>query len=93
MEIIIGLVVLVALGFFVFRTKKVEVVDAVPYKVETPAPVVEEAPAKKPRKPRAPKVEVAPAKVKAVKSVAKKAAPKKETAKKPAARTVKSKKV
>jgi hypothetical protein len=50
-------------------------------------------PAKKPRKPRAPKVEVAPAKVKAVKSVAKKAAPKKETAKKPAARTVKSKKV
>jgi uncharacterized membrane protein len=47
-------------------------------------------PVKKPRKPRAAKVEVAPVKVK---SVVKKAAPKKEAAKKPAVRTVKSKKV
>jgi hypothetical protein len=50
-------------------------------------------PVKKPRKPRAAKVEVTSAKTKAVKSVVKKAAPKKEAAKKPAVRTVKSKKV
>jgi hypothetical protein len=50
-------------------------------------------PVKKPRKPRTKKVEVAPAKTTAITSVVKKAAPKKETAKKPAARTVKSKKV
>jgi translation initiation factor IF-2 len=70
MEIIIGLIVLVGLGYFILRPKKVEVAEAVPYKVETPAPVVEEAPAptpapvveeapaKKTRKPRAPKAEV-----------------------------------
>jgi len=51
--------------------------------VEIPqAPVVEEAPAKKPRKPRAPKAEAKPA--------AKKAAPKKAAA--PKAKTTKSKK-
>jgi hypothetical protein len=74
----------------------------IPLVVETPAPVVEavvevapvveavvEAPAKKPRKPRAPKVDAPVAK-----SAAKKAAPvKKAAVKKPAARTaVKSKK-
>ena len=57
MEIIVGLVVLAIAGYFIFRPKKVEeVVEAAPYKVETPVAeqatqaVVESiAPAKKPR--------------------------------------------
>jgi hypothetical protein len=105
MELIIGLIVLVAVGFIIFRKKddqptsqlEVEVKAEAPLKVETPAPVVvegagavdlpatpvvEEAPAKKTRKPRAPKAEATPA--------AKKAAPKKAAA--PKAKTTKSKK-
>jgi BRCT domain type II-containing protein len=101
MELIIGLLVIAAAGYFVFFRKKeeypVEETTKAPYKVEMPvpaqdiapqpvvavegagaveipvAPVVEEAPAKKPRKPRAPKAE---------KPAAKKAAPKKAAAKK-----------
>ena len=66
MELVIGLIVLVAIGVFVFRPKKEA--DAAPvaeYKVETPTPVAEqatqavveslvEAPAKKPRAKKAP---------------------------------------
>ena len=100
MELIIGLLVIAAAGYFVFFRKKeeypVEETTSAPYKVEMPvpagdiapqplvvegagaieipvAPVVEEAPAKKPRKPRAPKAE---------QPAAKKAAPKKAAAKK-----------
>jgi hypothetical protein len=115
MELIIGLIVIAAIGYFVFFRKKDEpLVASAPYKVDvTPAPaapvvepeavvvaenavvpeaVVEaavEAPAKKPRKPRAPKAEAVVEK----KPVAKKPAAKKPVAKKPAARSVvKSKK-
>jgi hypothetical protein len=123
MELIIGLIVIAAIGYFVFFRKKDEpLVASAPYKVDvTPAPVapvveppavvttpvvevapaetvvtapeavveVAEAPAKKPRKPRAPKVEAVVEK----KPVAKKPAAKKPVAKKPAARSVvKSKK-
>jgi len=118
MEYIIGIAVIVILGYLAFRMSKSSVdsssVDAAtptlapvveapaPVVVEAPTPVVEaapvavEAPAKKPRKPRAPKVEQAPVKaVKAKAPVAKttKAAVVKAPAKKPAARTAaKSKK-
>ena len=90
MELIIGLIALVVVGFLVFRPKKIEAVAPVAeYKVETPvaesAPVVEEvkaeeAPAKKPRakKPAAPK---APAKKPAAKKVAAKKPAAKKTAK------------
>ena len=101
MELIIGLLVIAAVGYVVFFRKKDEYVaetTSAPYKVEQPvpagdvapqptpvavegaglvevpaepAPVAEEAPAKKPRKPRAPKAE---------KPAAKKAAPKKAAA-------------
>ena len=102
MELIIGLLVIAAVGYVVFFRKKDEYVaetTSAPYKVEQPvpagdvapqpepapvvvvaegagvvdiaAPVVEEAPAKKTRKPRAPKAE---------KPAAKKAAPKKAAA-------------
>jgi len=64
MEIILGLifVVLVATIFFSRKPKELVEAEQVPYKVETPAPVAEQAteamvesvaPAKKPRKPRA----------------------------------------
>ena len=110
MELIIGLIVIAAVGYIVFRKKDEPVAEA-PYKVETPtvtaqgeppatvvtvegagavtieevkvevtpvveAPVVAEAPAKKPRKPRAPKAEAKPV----AKPAAKKAAPKKAAA-------------
>jgi len=113
MELIIGLIVIAAVGYIVFRKKDESVAEA-PYKVETPtvtplgeppatvvvegagtvavteevkvevapvaeAPVVAEAPAKKPRKPRAPKAEAKPA-AKTVAPAAKKAAPKKAAA-------------
>lgn len=85
MEIIIGLIVLVAAGFFIFRPKKVETVveEAAPYKVETPAPVVIETA----------KVEEAPAKpARAKKTTAKAKAPAKTVAKKPAAKKTVAKK-
>jgi len=105
MEIIIGLIVIgfAAALFFNFRKKDEPLVVSAPYKVEdTPAPapvaepeavvetpVVETAPAKAPRKPRAPKAEAVVEK----KPVARKPAAKKPAAKKPAARSVtKSKK-
>ena len=115
MEIIIGLIVIAAAGYFVFFRKKDEpLVISAPYKVDAapaPAPVVEpeavvvvenavapeavvaEAPAKKPRKPRAPKaVTVVEKKPVAKKPAVKKPAAKKPAAKKPAARTATSKK-
>ena len=93
MELIIGLIVLVVVGVFIFRPKKIE--EAAPvaeYKVETPTAVSEqatqavveslaqEAPAKKPRakKPAAVK---ATAKKPAAKKVAAKKTPAKKTAK------------
>ena len=74
MEIIVGLVVLAIAGYFIFRPKKVEeVVEAAPYKVETPVAeqatqaVVESiAPAKKPRA-KKPAAKKAPAKITAAK--------------------------
>lgn len=110
MEIIIALVAICVAGWFFFvrkPQKSTPIVDntsgvpsyaQAPYKVEEPAPVVEEvkvetpaaepAPVKAARKPRTPK---APAAEK--KPAAKKAAAKKPAAKKPAARSVvKSKK-
>ena len=106
MEIVIGLLVIAVLGYFLFfRTKEepVVVVEATPYKVETPPTLVEEvaapvveaapvvvaeaAPAKPPRKPRATKVAATP-----VKAPAKKAAPKKVAAIKATPKTTKSKK-
>jgi len=115
MELIIGLIVIAAAGYFVFFRKKDEpLVVSAPYKVDAaPAPVAEpeavvvveaapevapevvaeaavEAPAKKTRKPRAPKAGDAVPK----KPVAKKPVAKKPAAKKPAARTAtRSKKV
>jgi hypothetical protein len=90
MEIILGIAILCVIGYYVFKPKnKTELTEAavkveqeeVPYKVETPAPVVAEpvvapevetAPAKKPRakKPAAPKAK-APAKAPAKKAPAK----------------------
>lgn len=81
MEIIVGIAVVAVIGYFVFGRKKEEaVVEAAPYKVETPEakvevvnaqPVAEEkpaqakkAPAKKPAAPKAAKAK-APAKPKA----------------------------
>jgi hypothetical protein len=114
MELIIGLIVIAAVGYIVFRKKDEPVAEA-PYKVETPTvtplgeppvtivvegagavavveevkvevtPVVE-APAKAPRKPRAPKTETV------AKPAAKKAAPKKAAAIKAKPRTTRSKK-
>jgi hypothetical protein len=93
MEIIIGLIVLVVVGYFVFRPREVEkTATVVEYKVEAPTSVAEqatqavveslapEAPAKKPRakKPAAPK---APAKKPAAKKVAAKKPAAKKTAK------------
>jgi hypothetical protein len=110
MELIIGLIVLVVVGYFVFFNKKESVASPAPYKVETPVevtpvaaadvpvtlPVAEvvEAPAKAPRKPRAPKAEKpaakkAPAKAKAPKA---KATTTKATTKKPAVTKAKTKK-
>lgn len=95
MEIILGLVVLAAVGYFVFRPKasavNSQITDAVtqaPYKVEAPepAPVVEEvkeqpAPvAEKKRKPAA--IKAAP---KAKKPAAKKATGQKPRGRKPKA--------
>lgn len=109
MEIIIGLIVLAVVGYFVFFNKKEEpLTSAAPYKVEvvpvaaadvpvvvsTPEPVVETAPAKAPRKPRAPKAEKAPAKKAPAKATTKKPATikAKATTKKPAAVKAKPKK-
>ena len=51
MELIIGLIVIAVVAYFLFFRKKTEVVEAAPYKVETPSfPVAKEekpAPAKK----------------------------------------------
>lgn len=80
MEIIVGIAVVAVIGYFVFGRKKEEaVVEAAPYKVETPEakvevvnaqPVAEEKPAKAKKapakKPAAPKAK-APAKAKAPK--------------------------
>ena len=118
MEIIIGLIVIGAIGYFiVFRKKNESLTPAAPYKVEetvvpttvaepvvetapvvesTPAPavveeapvIVDEIPATKPRKPRAPMAVPAAAEKK---PVAKKPAAKKPAAKKPVAITAKSK--
>jgi hypothetical protein len=90
MEYIIGIAAIVILGYLALRmskspvdTSKVELVTPTPVAeapapvvVEEPAPVVE-APAKKPRKPRAPKVV---AETVAKKPAAKKAAPIKKAA-------------
>jgi len=90
MEIIIGIIVVVAIGFLVFGRKKeeeavvatpAETVPTVTEVVEpTPAPVVEEvaAPAKKARKPKAAPAEKAakPKKAPAAKAPAKKPAAK-----------------
>jgi hypothetical protein len=105
-QLLLGLALLVVVAYFLLSNKSAAKVTDTPTPAETEpvilnaepvveqsVPVVETAPVKKPRKPRAAKVEVASVKATAVKSVTKKAAPKKETAKKPAARTVKSKKV
>lgn len=86
MELVIGLIVLVAAGFFIFRPKKVEeVVEVAPYKVETPV----EAPSAVAEQATQAVVEsIAPAK----KPRAKKPAAAKTTAKKPAAKKVAAKK-
>ena len=67
MEIIIGIVALAVIGYFVFRKPKTveEVVESVPYKVETPAveevkvaekkPTVKKASTRKPKAPAAKK--------------------------------------
>jgi ribosomal protein L12E/L44/L45/RPP1/RPP2 len=90
MELIIGLIVIVVVGYFVFfRNSEKTVVEAAPYKIETvqaPTPVAEQAsqavvesiaPAKKPRATK-------PATAK--KPAAKKVAAKKTAAKKPKAK-------
>ena len=79
MEYVIGIAAIVILGYLAFRMNKssvdeskVELVTPTPIVevpastpvVEAPTPVVE-APAKKPRKPRVPKVEQVPVKAKA----------------------------
>jgi len=112
MEYIIGIAVIGILGYLAIRmskpTDEVAKVDlVVPDKVEqaptveelAPAPVVEAAPVKKPRKPRAPKVEQAPVKAPAAKKAVVAKAPAKAAvkavkapAKKPAAIKAKSKK-
>jgi hypothetical protein len=99
MEIIIGLVIIAGLAYVLTRKKHIDEVNAAPYKVETPEPVVEaapvvavaETPAVEPAKPKAaPKAKTpraprakAPAKPKAV--PAKPKAPAKPRARKPAA--------
>ena len=109
MEIIIGLIVIAAAGYFVFFRKKDEpLVISAPYKVEdTPAPVVEPAAVVVVENAVVPEAVVAeapakpPRKPRATKTtavvekkpVAKKAVAKKPAAKKPAARTATSKKV
>jgi hypothetical protein len=108
-QLLIGLAVIGIIAYLLLSKRKPAEVTVVEPTVQPPVetvvavdpvavvldlePAALATPAKKPRKPRTPKVEATPAKVKAVKSVAKKAAPKKEAAKKPAARTAKSKKV
>lgn len=97
MEFIIGLLVLCAVAYFVFRPKKTEevVVEVAPYKVETPVPedLADIAIAQRPE-PVATEEAKAPVKKKPVakKAPAKKAAPKapakKPVAKKPAAKPV-----
>jgi topoisomerase IA-like protein len=90
MEIIIAIVVVLAIAGLIIRSRKNDTVEAeVPYKVETPVveetpvPVVEPVKevvsagvpaAKKSRKPRAPKGEVAAKKTAAKKTAAKKTA-------------------
>lgn len=83
MEIIIGLIVVVVAGYFIFRPKKVEEVAEAPYKIETPV-VKEEAPAP------APVAEEKPARAK--KPAAKKTAAKKTTSKATASKKPRAKK-
>ena len=100
MEFIIAILVVGVLAYLLFRNKsEVSVADTplAPYKVVEPAPVVvEAAPVKKPRKPRAPAVAASTVKKVAVKApAAKKLAVKAKPAalaKKPAAIKAKSKK-
>ena len=99
MEIIVALVVIALVGYWLYTSNqkdavaapveetKVDTVNAVPYKVEAPAPAVEVAPAKakKPaaKKPAATKAKAAAPKAKpAAKPAAKKPAVKKAPAKK-----------
>ena len=86
MEIIIAIAIVIAAVavYYNRKSKTVEITEEVPYKVETPAPVVAEevveAPAKPARKPRTPKAETA--KKPAAKKTAKKPTAKKTVSKK-----------